>query len=118
MEVLLIVILFIAAAVALITTLTVDLTVADLKIENMTPAEVQGYLQERRASQLTFEHGPLNAALMCPHCRKKGPIRTKCVERKRGDSPPGGMSLVASEVSREEQITQAYCGNCERTWAN
>jgi hypothetical protein len=70
MGVLLIVILFIAAAVAMLNTLTADFKDADLKTKNMAPVDLQRYLQERQAFRLTVAYGPLNAALRCPYCRK------------------------------------------------
>lgn len=119
MGILLIVIIFISVVVVMISR-----RITALKSADMSPAELQRYVAERRASLLTFEHGPLNPALMCPYCRKKGNIRTKRVERKKrvsgatatGTILIGGVSIVASDLSRKEQVTEVYCGNCEGTW--
>ena len=116
MGLLLIVILFIAAAVALRNTLTVDFKVADLQTENMAPADLQRYRQEKRASRLTCEYGPRNPALRCPHCQQKGQSRTLRGAPATRAMLLGGVSLGATEVSRKEQGTPAYCGKCERTW--
>ena len=68
--------------------------------------------------------GPLNPALFCPHCQTKGKVHTMPVNRKRGVSGgkatgallTGGLSLLATGLSRKEQATQAHCDNCNSTW--
>lgn len=68
--------------------------------------------------------GKLNPAMICPHCQQKGAVRAKPVERARGISGgkaigallTGGVSLVATGISRHEKQTQAHCDNCGSTW--
>lgn len=70
-------------------------------------------------------YGDLNPAMICPHCGVKGKIRTKAVDQKKGISGgkataallTGGVSLLATGLSRKETATQAHCGNCTNVWA-
>jgi hypothetical protein len=87
----------------------------------------------RRASltkeELEFENANLqfgfqNSTMVCPHCQTKGMIRTKRVEKKSGVSGgkataavlTGGVSLLATGLSRKEDLTQAHCEKCKNTW--
>ncbi|MDZ4688324.1 MAG: hypothetical protein SH850_24895 [Planctomycetaceae bacterium] len=68
--------------------------------------------------------GPINSAMSCPHCQTKGCVRTKVVERKKGISGSkaagalltGGLSILATGLSRKEHPTQAHCDECANTW--
>jgi hypothetical protein len=68
--------------------------------------------------------GFINAEMTCPHCHKKGQIRTKSVTQKKGISGgkataailTGGWSLLPFGLSREEKTTQAHCISCKNTW--
>jgi hypothetical protein len=68
--------------------------------------------------------GSCNAAMVCPHCQEKGTVRTKAVARKRGLSASkataalltGGISILATGISRHESLTQAHCDNCGNSW--
>jgi hypothetical protein len=72
----------------------------------------------------TLTWGEINAMLICPHCQNKGKVRTKKVNRKKGISGgkttgailTGGLSILATGLSRKEAATQAHCGNCNSTW--
>jgi len=80
---------------------------------NMSPAE--------RAEQ---DFGPLNRKLICPHCQTTAQVRTKPIQQKKGVSGgkataallTGGISMLATGLSRTEAHTQAHCMNCESTW--
>lgn len=71
-----------------------------------------------------FVQGPINPELICPHCQIKGKVHTIPVKRKRGISGrkavgailTGGLSLLATGLSRKERTTQAHCDNCGSTW--
>jgi hypothetical protein len=71
-----------------------------------------------------IKYGPVNTALLCPHCQTKGNIRTKTVNAKSGISGgkataallTGGVSLLATGLSRNEIVTQAHCDNCGSDW--
>ena len=65
-----------------------------------------------------------SAALVCPHCQSEGTVRTKQVMQKRGISGgkataavlTGGVSLLATGLSRKETCTEAHCSRCGSTW--
>jgi hypothetical protein len=62
--------------------------------------------------------------MLCPHCSARGRIRTKEVVNKRGVSGgkataallTGGISLLATGLSRKEEGTEAHCECCTSTW--
>lgn len=71
-----------------------------------------------------IKHGRPNPQLVCPHCQSKGKVLTKPVTRKAGLSGgktsaailTGGVSIVATGLSRKESVTEAHCANCSSTW--
>jgi hypothetical protein len=87
------------------------------KLDGMTPEDRQEFL-------LTEEFGSTNPALICPHCQTKGQVRTKQVVQKKGVSGAkatgailtGGVSLLATGLSRKENNTQARCDACTSKW--
>lgn len=64
------------------------------------------------------------SAMVCPHCQSRGTVRTKNVTQKKGVSGgkataavlTGGVSLLATGLSRKEQNTEAHCSRCGATW--
>jgi hypothetical protein len=70
-------------------------------------------------------HGALNAHMVCPHCSAKGQVRTKRTTLKKGVSGgkataallTGGISLLATGLSRKEPRTEARCDVCSNTWS-
>jgi hypothetical protein len=72
----------------------------------------------------TSQYGPLNEQMVCPHCTMQGKVRTKKVTQKKGVSGgkataavlTGGISLLATGLSRMETGTEAHCDNCRNTW--
>ncbi len=70
------------------------------------------------------EFGTLHLKMVCPHCQKQGTVRTKKVLRKKGLSGAkatgalltGGLSVLATGLSRKEDETQAHCDECGSTW--
>lgn len=69
-------------------------------------------------------YGTVNPQVMCPHCGTRGQVRTKLVKAKQGISGgkatgavlTGGLSILATGLSRKTKMTQAHCGNCNTTW--
>jgi hypothetical protein len=65
-----------------------------------------------------------NSSMLCTHCQTKGKVRTKSVTNKKGISGgkataallTGGVSLLATGLSRKEHGTQARCDECKNTW--
>jgi len=68
--------------------------------------------------------GVRNAAILCPHCQKRGHVWAKTVKRKKGISGgkatgallTGGISIILTGLSRKESVTQAHCAYCNSTW--
>jgi hypothetical protein len=68
--------------------------------------------------------GPIRPQIVCAHCQTKGMVRTKGIERDAGISGKkasaaaltGGISILATGLSRKERVTQAHCDNCGSTW--
>jgi hypothetical protein len=112
------------------------------KMAAMTPVERQAHQEERerRKRELSikfeklkqdsadrrrkFQWGQLNTAMICPHCQTRGTVRTASETRKAGVSGgkataallTGGTSLLLTGLSRNQQVTQAHCDNCNSTW--
>jgi len=102
------------------------------KVAAMAPEERATYQQKRaeywrnRENQrAASEHGPISPQFVCPHCQTRGKVRTKPIEKKAGISGgkataalwTGGVSTLATGLSRKEKLTQAHCENCNSTWA-
>ncbi len=98
----------------------------------MSPNEKQRYLNEQKSQSIAETqkkritmYGGINAEMICPHCQTKGKTRTKHITQKKGVSGAkatgavltGGLSLLATGLSRKEDATQAYCENCNSTWS-
>jgi len=70
------------------------------------------------------DYGPVNPQLVCPHCQTRGRVHAKTVKVKKGISGgkatgaiiTGGLSLLATGLSRKEMATQAHCDACGSTW--
>jgi hypothetical protein len=79
----------------------------------------------KKDSALQWEFGRISPQMICPHCQNRGKVRTMPVEKKRGISGgkataavlTGGISVLATGLSRKEALTQAHCDNCNSTWA-
>jgi hypothetical protein len=62
--------------------------------------------------------------IVCPHCQVRGHVTTRQVRAKKGVSGgkatgavlTGGVSLLATGLSRKENQTEMHCGNCNMTW--
>jgi len=69
-------------------------------------------------------YGTPQPAFICPHCQEKGKVLTKTIKKKAGISGAkatgailtGGMSLLATGLSRKDVVTEAHCTNCKSTW--
>lgn len=90
----------------------------------MTPAQLTAYRREQAAKQARLAHGPVNPAMVCSHCQVGGQVHTKPITQKKGVSGAkatgavltGGLSLLATGLSRKDNNTEAYCRNCSNTW--
>jgi hypothetical protein len=65
-----------------------------------------------------------SSQLICPHCQTKGSVTTRKVTKKAGISGAkatgailtGGLSILATGLSRKEQLTESHCSHCNSTW--
>jgi len=65
-------------------------------------------------------YGAVNPQLVCPHCGVAGQVRAKSAKAKQGISGgkatgallTGGVSILATGLSRKQRVTQCRCGNC------
>lgn len=66
----------------------------------------------------------LRTAVICPHCGNRGGVAAKRAKTKRGISGAkatgalltGGLSLLATGLSRKEWVTDAKCKTCGSQW--
>lgn len=62
--------------------------------------------------------------VICPFCHEKRCVKTLVTKAKKGVSGgkatgailTGGISLLATGLSRKQQVTKAKCENCGSTW--
>lgn len=65
-----------------------------------------------------------NPEIVCPHCQKKGTVICTRVARKKvvsggkatGALLTGGVSMLATGLSRKEGATHMHCQNCQTQW--
>lgn len=65
-----------------------------------------------------------NPNLVCPHCQTRGTVTATHAIRKRGISGgkatgalfTGGVSMLATGLSRKQGVTQMVCGQCGVRW--
>lgn len=65
-----------------------------------------------------------NPNLVCPHCQTKGMVWVEQIKVKKGISGgkataallTGGLSLLATGLSKKGLVTKATCKNCSMTW--
>ena len=70
------------------------------------------------------KYGDIFPEVICPHCQTKGNVHVTEVTNKKGISGgkataallTGGVSLLATGLSRKESGSQAHCDNCKMTW--
>jgi predicted RNA-binding Zn-ribbon protein involved in translation (DUF1610 family) len=63
--------------------------------------------------------------IVCPHCQVTGQVATRQVRIKQGVSGAkatgavltGGLSVLATGLSKKEVVTEAHCYNCRVVWA-
>ena len=81
-------------------------------------------LNDEKPSSYLVGKGEKNEKMLCPHCQTKGQVFTKQTSKKAGVSGgkatgallTAGLSLLLTGLSRSEEVTQAYCANCESSW--
>jgi hypothetical protein len=102
----------------------VVINLKDRRLRSLTPEERKEQQRAAQEALATRRHGPLNPAMICPHCQTKGSVRKQPKNRKSGISGvkaaaallTGGFSLLATGLSGSETVTQAHCTCCDCTW--
>jgi transcription elongation factor Elf1 len=89
-------------------------------------AAESGYCPEHKppAPNKSVTASQMQAKVTCPHCHVQGQVVTKRTKVKKGVSGgkatgavlTGGLSLLATGLSRKEELTEAKCGNCGIKW--
>lgn len=97
----------------------------------MTPEELKAYkvdidnrFKTMKSESKMRDFGTLNAEIICPQCQTKGNVYTKLIKAKKGISGAkatgailtGGVSILATGLSRKEKLTEAYCNKCKTIW--
>lgn len=67
---------------------------------------------------------PVNPNVMCPHCRHTNCVQMKREKNKNGISGgkatgailTGGVSLLATGLSRKQWVTKCKCTHCKSQW--
>ena len=91
---------------------------------HLTPGQQSVYKEWCQQNAYRFAYGTENPAMVCPHCQAKGTVSTKTVTQKAGVSGTkatgailtGGVSLLVTGLSQEQNRTRAHCKNCGATW--
>ena len=91
---------------------------------HQTPTEPSGFWAKARDAGKPRSGARSNQAIICPQCQMKGHVRALQTKRKVGSSGAkatgallaAGWSLLATGLSRKQQVTQAHCDNCGSTW--
>lgn len=92
--------------------------------DNKFKLEVSGITDGSITAAQVGAYGTPQPAFVCPHCQTKGKVLTKAVLKKSGISGAkatgailtGGVSLLATGLSKKDSLTQAHCVNCNSTW--
>lgn len=61
---------------------------------------------------------------VCPHCQTVGSVTAREVKQKQGISGgkatgavlTGGVSMLATGLSRKQKVTEMKCSNCKTVW--
>lgn len=93
-------------------------------IAKMSPDERAAMHAKVDDARSKLKWGPRNPQLICPHCQTCGQVRSQDLRVKRGVSGgkataavlTGGVSLLATGLSRKEATTQAHCDHCCSDW--
>jgi uncharacterized paraquat-inducible protein A len=89
------------------------------------PGDGQMSLRERwRRAAITGTYGATHPQVICAQCQTRGHVRIKRMHVKQGISGgkavgallTGGVSMLATGLSRKGWETQAHCEACGTTW--
>mgnify|MGYP006292580005 CR=1 FL=1 len=123
--------LFVIFLVIFVIVIAVSVKLEEKKVAKMTPEERPAYREEKnreakekiREDNVTL-HGYIYPQVIGPHCNTSGHVHAKKIRQKKGISGAkatgalltGGASILATELSRKETNTEAYCSKCGQTW--
>lgn len=94
------------------------------KLSQMDSKQKAAYYTSQKIKDLALTRGPCKPEVICPHCATKGTVHMQPITKKKGISGgkatgailTGGVSLLATGLSKKEAVTQAYCRNCMVEW--
>lgn len=127
-----IIILLVGIGVMIALSITIRLIETEQTRKNfaaLTPAELAAFneneAKRKQLQVLSEQYGSTNSELFCPHCQTKGKVRAKGIKKKTGISGgkataavlTGGVSLLATGLSKKEDFTECHCDNCGSTWS-
>jgi len=110
--------------VLIMTGLIVALILVCIREIKLTPEQRARRTLRRLKARGSHNYGSNSPAMICPHCQTKGTVRTEWITQKKGISGgkatsailTGGLSLLATGLSRKEDHIEAHCNNCGMTW--
>jgi hypothetical protein len=93
-------------------------------ISLVSNAESKHMVMEGISQSDVINWGQPHLQMICPHCQQGGKVLSKSVTKKTGVSGAkatgailtGGVSLLATGLSKKDKMTQAHCLNCDSTW--
>ena len=96
------------------------------KKKNENIAKLPEYLQKAvlENEALHGKYGLICKNMICPHCQTRGTVRTRREMLKQGISGDkataavltGGISVLATGLSKKAEVTKAHCDNCGNDW--
>ena len=80
--------------------------------------------KEAATRQQAQERSRYDSQIVCAQCQQKGSVTTRRIKTKTGISGAkatgavltGGLSILATGLSRKEDLTEARCDNCGSVW--
>jgi hypothetical protein len=86
-------------------------------------AAAAAHLADTNFQPSNIEHGG-DSLIVCPQCQTSGSVRTERLKAKKGVSGgkataallTAGVSMLATGLSRKEEVTRATCGRCKSVW--
>ena len=93
-------------------------------VAGLTPDQRKARRCQQEEAIRTMQFGRLRPQVICPHCLTRGTVRLRSATKKAGISGgkatvavlTGGVSLLATGLSRKESFSSAHCDFCNSTW--
>lgn len=111
------------AAFAFLLFAPTSITASDRAVERAQHPSALGNTLDRWAAEEQAAKDR-QAQVVCPHCQTRGSVTARQVRRKKGVSGgkatgallTGGVSMLATGLSRKESSREMSCSNCGTTW--